>query len=151
LRNRRILPVIALLALVVLSAAAPRRQSITFVVSPRSAVRNLSSGDLRRIFLGQTSRWPDRRRIVLRLRPANSPEGRLFLEGVVSMTAIDYSQHWLGAVFRGEAASIPRELDSREALLKTVAADPAAIGFVLTSDDPVAPAVAITIDGKPPD
>jgi ABC-type phosphate transport system substrate-binding protein len=143
---------VALVALQLLGAAAPpHRETVTFVVSPRSPLRDLSSAELRRIFLGETSRWNDHRRIVLLLRPMTSPESRLLLDRVVTMSAIDYSQHWIGAVFRGEAASIPRVADSREALLKAVADDPRAIGFVLSTAEPLAPAAAITIDGKTPD
>lgn len=144
--NRRAL-VVMMLAIATL-AAAPQRQSVTFVVSPRSMVRNLSSAELRRVFLGQTSRWPNGRRIVVCLPPTNSPEARIVLDRVARMSEIDYSQNWLGAVFRGDVATAPRIYVSREALLKTVAESEDAIGFVLTSEKSVSPARAVTIDGK---
>ena len=148
---RRRLRLVATLALLALPAAAPQpRETVTFVVSPHSEVRDLSSGELRRVFLGQTSRWRDRHRIVLCLRQPTSPEGRILLDRVVRMSDIDYSQYWIGAIFRGEAAAVPRIFASREALLRAVAGNPDAIGYVLTSDQPVAPARAITIDGKSP-
>jgi len=144
---------LAIVALVALAAATahPRVSSATFVVSPRSEVRDLSSAELRRIFLGQTARWRDHHRIVICLPPARSPEETLLLERVVRMSAIDFSQQWVGAVFRGEAASAPHLFDSRESLLKAVSENRYAIGVVATSDQTVSPAVAITIDGKSPD
>ncbi|MEO8034583.1 MAG: hypothetical protein ABI837_09125 [Acidobacteriota bacterium] len=141
----------SVVALLALAAAAPQRQSVTFVVSPRSSLRNLSAGELRRIFLGRTSRWPNRRRVVVCLRPTDSPEGAIMLERVARMSEIDYSQNWLGAVFRGDVSSVPRIYGSRDALIKTVAGDEDAIGFVLTSEKAVTPARSITIDGKAPD
>jgi ABC-type phosphate transport system substrate-binding protein len=141
------------LALLGLTAAAPhaRMASATFVVSPHSALRDLSSSELRRIFLGQTSRWRDRHRIVLCLPPTRSPEETLLLDRVVRMSAIDYSQQWVGAVFRGEVAAVPRVFGSRQALLEAVAENPYAIGVVATTEETIEPAVAITVDGKSPD
>jgi len=141
------------LAALGLAATSPRAHvvSATFVVSPHSAVRDLSSSELRRIFLGQTGRWRDRHRIVLCLPPARSPEETLLLDRVVRMSAIDYSQQWVGAVFRGEAAAVPRVFGSRQALLEAVSGNPYAIGVVATTEEPIEPAVGITIDGKSPD
>jgi ABC-type phosphate transport system substrate-binding protein len=148
---RRRLGLVAALVLLLLPAAAPQpRETLTFVVSPRSEVRDLSYAELRRLFLGQTSRWRDRHRVVVFLRSPASPEGRILLDRVVRMSDIDYSQHWIGAIFRGEAAAVPRIFESRQALLRAVAENPDAIGYVLTSDQPVGPARAITIDGKTP-
>jgi ABC-type phosphate transport system substrate-binding protein len=139
------------LALAAIGAAAPAalRERVVFVVAPGSRTADLSSAELRRIVLGQTTRWNDRRRIVLCLRPTDSPEGRLVLERLARMSGIDYSQHWLGAVFRGDAASVPRVFDTRAALLQAVAENPDAIGFVLAGE-PVAPLREVTVDGKAP-
>jgi ABC-type phosphate transport system substrate-binding protein len=145
----RVVRLTVVLALAAFAATAQRpRESVTFVVSARSEVRDLSRAELRRIFLGQTSRWGNRHRIVLCIRPTDSPEGRIVLDRLVQMSDIDYSQHWIGAVFRGAAASAPAVYPSREALLKAVSNNPDAIGFVLTSEQPPAPARAITVDRK---
>ena len=125
--------------------------SVSFFVSARRAVRNLSEGDLRRIFLGEISRWPDGHRIVLYVRPFDSAVGRLFLDRLVRMSDIDYSQWWLGVVFRGRAAAAPRVIHSSEAMARDVAANADAIGF----DSSLAPmldsdVVVITVDNRGP-
>ena len=141
------------LAIAVLAAALmpgePPRTSVPFIVSSKRATRDLSSAELRRIFLGQTSRWHDGHRIVLFVRPSSTPEGRVFLDRVVHMSDIDYSQWWIGAVFRGQAASVPRVIDAAEAMVKAVAANDDAIGFVGTSSNTSGVSV-LTIDGKQP-
>jgi len=104
------------------------------IVSAHQTVTTISSADLRRIFLGQMTRWPNRRRIVVLVRPADSPEQRLLLHRIVRMTDIDYSQHWLGQVFRGEAPTPPMTIGSSEALKRAVASNPDAIGILLSSD-----------------
>jgi ABC-type phosphate transport system substrate-binding protein len=142
------------LAVIVLAAAlmpgeAPRT-SVAFIVSSKRETKNLSSAELRRIFLGQTSRWRNGHRITLLVRPSNTPEGRLFLDRVVHMSDIDYSQWWIGEVFRGEAASVPRVIESSEAMVKAVAANEDAIGFTGTPAN-AADVSVLTIDGKTPD
>jgi ABC-type phosphate transport system substrate-binding protein len=143
----------AMLLLLAVGATASdwrSRETVLFIVSSRRDVRDLSSADLRRIFLGQISRWKDGRRIILFLRPADSPEGRPFLDRVVQMSDIDYSQHWIGAVFRGEAARAPRVIGSRELMIKLVGENDDAIGFVWSATVATNSIIVLTIDGKVP-
>ena len=46
-----------------------------------------------------------------------TPEGQLFLQQLIRMSDIDYAHFWIGAVFRGEASSAPRVIDSRNSSL----------------------------------
>ena len=95
----------------------------------------------------------DRARLIAKActRPPETPEGRLFLDQLVRMSDIDYSQWWLGAVFRGRAAAAPRVMNSSEAMEKAVAANPDAIGFLLMTPSAAEPSlVVLTIDRKPP-
>jgi ABC-type phosphate transport system substrate-binding protein len=131
------------------AAEPPMARSLSFFVSARNTVRNLSEGDLRRIFLGEISRWPSGRRIVLYVRPFDSPSGRLFLDRLMRMSDIDYAQWWLGAVFRGRAAAAPRVMESHEAMARAVATNADAIGF--DSSSPLDPELLIlTIEGRAP-
>lgn len=132
-------------------AAEPSHPSVSFLVCAKNSVRDISAGDLRRIFLGDISRWSNGHRIILLVRPAETPSGRTFLDRLVRMSDIDYSQWWLGAVFRGRAASAPRVIDTAEAMINTVAGTPDAIGFIGTPGGPLQPGVAsLTIEGKAP-
>jgi ABC-type phosphate transport system substrate-binding protein len=135
----------------VAAAADAPRLRVSFVVSSHRPVRNLSLGDLRRIYLGQMSRWSDGHRIVLLMRPTQSQESIILLDRVIRMSDIDYSRWWLGAVFRGEAARAPREIPTADSIVRAVAANPDAIGFILTSSVDLPPnVVALRIDGHTP-
>jgi ABC-type phosphate transport system substrate-binding protein len=146
------------LALIALSLAADggvakesAELSTLVIVSTKRPLTDVSSADLRRIFLGQITRWRDGRRIQLLVRPAGSPEQRLLLSRVIRMSDIDFSQHWLGQVFRGEAASPPRTVDSADAMKQVVRTNADAIGLLLSSDlsiDDQRTIRALTIDRK---
>jgi ABC-type phosphate transport system substrate-binding protein len=133
------------------SAAEPPPASVSFLVSARNTMRDISAGDLRRIFLGDISRWENGHHIIVFVRSSETPEGRLFLDRLVRMSDIDYSQWWLGAVFRGRSANPPRVLASDDAMVKAVGTTPDAIGFVamppLASESGVG---VLTINGKAP-
>ena len=144
---------IAVLLLLVSTARAAEtfHPSVSFLVSAKNPMRDVSAGDLRRIFLGEISRWSNGHHIVLFVRPSETPEGHLFLDRLIRMSDIDYSQWWLGAVFRGRAAAAPRVMNSSEAMEKAVAANPDAIGFFLMTPATVEPSVVVlTIDRKLP-
>lgn len=151
--RRSTVAVILLLVAIVAGAAepSPPATTVSFFVSARGAVRdrNLSAGDLRRIFLGEISRWPNGHRIVLYVRPFDSVPGRLFLDRLIRMSDIDYAQWWLGAVFRGRAAAAPRVMTSSESMSKAVAANADAIGFD-SPRTPDAELLVLTIDGRTP-
>jgi ABC-type phosphate transport system substrate-binding protein len=140
----------AFLLLATASALAePPPTSVSFLVSARNTMRDISAGDLRRIFLGEISRWANGHRIIVFVRSSETPEGRLFLDRLVRMSDIDYSQWWLGAVFRGRSANPPRVLASDDAIVKAVAANPDAIGFVAAPSSAIEPGVAVvSINGR---
>jgi ABC-type phosphate transport system substrate-binding protein len=130
-------------------AVEPPPTSISFLVSAKNTMRDISAGDLRRIFLGEISRWANGHRIIVFVRSSETPEGRLFLDRLVRMSDIDYSQWWLGAVFRGRSANPPRVVSSEDAMVKAVAATPDGIGFA--SAPPAESGVGVlTINGKGP-
>jgi ABC-type phosphate transport system substrate-binding protein len=131
-------------------AAEPPATSLAFLVSARNTVRDISAGDLRRIFLGDISRWANGHRIVVFVHPPETAEGRLFLDRLVRMSDIDYSQWWLGAVFRGRSANSPRVVGTDDAMIKAVASTPDAIGFV-GATPAIDPAVSVlTVNGRGP-
>jgi ABC-type phosphate transport system substrate-binding protein len=145
-----ILVLVAAAAAVAAGPAEPSPRSVSFIVSAKNPIRNVSVGDLRRIFLGEISRWENGHRIVLFVRPAEAAEGRLFLDRLVRMSDIDYSQWWLGAVFRGRAAAAPRIISGSDLMVKAVASDADAIGFVATSPAVEGDVVVLAIDGTSP-
>ena len=132
-------------------AAASRREALVFITSKDQGTTNLSSSEVRDIYLGRTTRWQDGHRITVIVRPATTLAGRTFLQQVVHMSEIDFSQNWLGVVFRGEAPSPPRVIAPADAVRKMVTGNVDAIAFVLTSEltaEDESLIRILTIDGK---
>lgn len=109
-------------------AAAPVR--LVVAVSASQSVDDLSSGDLRRIYVGDMTRWPDGHRIVPVMLPPRSRASEAFLKHVVRMSAIDFAQEWIGVVFRGRAPAPPVVVATAADALDFVAGHPDAIAVI---------------------
>jgi hypothetical protein len=128
-------------------AAQPVR--LIVIVPSSQSVSNLSSGDLRRIYIGEMTRWPDGRRIVPVMMPARSRESEAFLKRVVRMSAIDFAQEWISVVFRGRAPAPPMIAATASAALDIVASHPDAIAVIPDVEIPSGMRI-VSIDGHLP-
>jgi ABC-type phosphate transport system substrate-binding protein len=135
------------------SAAGSPSDALVFVVSARRPTTRLSSAELRQISLGRITRWKDGRRIVLAIRPAATPAGGAFFDHVVQMSDIDFSQNWLGIIFRGEATAPPRVLKSSEEVKRFLSKSSDALAYLLASElEPGDTSIRrLIIDGVRPD
>ena len=149
---RRLALVLTVLAAARASAGAPAKEDLLFFAGTGRPAPSMTSAELRRIWLGQTTRWPDGRRIVLAVRPGSTAAGRFFYERVAEMPEIDFSRLWLGILFRGDAESAPRVIGPAEEVRRFLARGPDALAFLLSSElDRNAPAMRpLRIDGKDP-
>jgi hypothetical protein len=146
--STRTLTLLLALTAVDLAAAEVAQKKLLVIVSPSQSITDISLADLRRIYLGQLSRWPTRHRIVVVLPSPRSPEGELFIKHVIRMAELDYAQYWIGAVFRGQAAAAPLVASTAAEARRFVASQPDAIAVI--ADVPIDSSVRVlTVDGKP--
>lgn len=98
------------------------------VVHPGSPER-LERSFVADVFLKKRTRWPGDRQIrPVDQKPANKVR-RLFSEGVLQRSLEAVRSYWQQRIFSGRDVP-PPELDSDEAVLRYVAKNPGAIGYV---------------------
>ena len=146
-RDAAALVLIAASAIPANSAAAPLR--LVVAVSASQSITNLSSGDLRRIYVGDMTRWPDGHRIVPVMLPPRSHGSEVFLKRVVRMSAIDFAQEWISVVFRGRAPAPPVVVATTADALDFVAAHHDAIAVVPDNVSPGSVRTTPTGDSSP--
>ena len=129
---------------------AGAEQSVAIIVNPSNPVENCSFEDLRKIFLGEKSHWPNGRRITLVMLDPAQPERRVVLREIYNMSEKDLNNHFISGVFTGGVMAPPKTLASAAEVRKFVFNVPGAIGYVKGTD--VDQSVKILrIDGRLPD
>ncbi len=114
----------------VMAAARPADAQISVVVSASSAVRP-SEREIVEMFTGLRTKWSDGGRVQL-VDQADTPVGQKFYEGFLRQPAARVRKELTRLVFSGEALPVWR-LDGSAAVKRTVAANPASIGYIATS------------------
>jgi ABC-type phosphate transport system substrate-binding protein len=109
-------------------------QSLAIVVNRSNPIDNLSFGELRKIFLGERSHWPNGHRIAVVMLNYGQPERQTVLRLIYRMDEDGYQDHVLRGMFRGDVFVAPKTLASPEILRKFVFNAPGAIGFLRASD-----------------
>lgn len=124
--------------------------SLAIVVNQANPVTNLSYEELRKIFLGERSHWPNGRRITLVMIEPGRPERAAVLRELYHMNEGEFSRHFLHGLFTGQVFVSPKTLNSPVGVCKFVFNVPGAIGYVRASDVDDSVRV-IRIDGRLPE
>ena len=133
----------ALLAIVsrqaALCAAAPATtdvatEPLAIIVNRSNSVSDLSITELRRIFLGDRSHWPNGRRITLVMREPGELERKTMLRDLYQMSESELKNHFLHGLFTGDILVSPKILATAVGVRKFVFNVPGAIGYVRLSD-----------------
>src|SRR6201997_398555 len=109
-------------------------QSLAIIVNQSNSVENLSIAELRKIFLGERSHWPNGRRITLVMLDPAQPERKVVLREIYGMTEKDLNNHFIQGVFTGNVLASPKTLASAAEVRKFVFNVPGAIGYVRGTD-----------------
>jgi phosphate transport system substrate-binding protein len=144
---RRLLGILMIVATAVLllevspgSAAAPPASpavlddTLAIVVNQSNTIDDLSLKELRTVFLGERSHWPNGRRITLVMMDPGLSERRAVLRDVCHMSESEFSRHFLQGLFTGEVFVSPKTLSTSVGVRKFVFNVPGAIGYLRASD-----------------
>jgi ABC-type phosphate transport system substrate-binding protein len=107
--------------------------AIVVIVNSANPIDNLSTAELKKLFLSDRSRW-DTGKSVAPVLVTGSSERAAFLKTVCRMSDSDFSKYFLQAAFTGKSATPPKEVSSVAALKNFVVSSPGAIGFVKALD-----------------
>ena len=132
------------------SAAAGPEEALAIIVNQSNPVENCSFDELRKIFLGERSHWPNGRRITVVMLDPIQPERKIVLREIYGMSEKDLNNHFIQGVFTGAVLAAPKTLASAADVRKFVFNVPGAIGYVRGADVDTT-VKALRIDGRLPD
>lgn len=109
-------------------------EPLVIVVNHSNPINELSFDELRRIFLGSRSHWPNGRRITLVMREPGEPERKTVLHDVCGMNEDQFKNHFVHGLFTGEILVSPKILASPVGVRKFIFNVPGAIGYLRVGD-----------------
>jgi phosphate transport system substrate-binding protein len=130
-------------------ASRPKQESLAIIVNQANPTDDLSMAELRTIFLGERSHWPNGRRITLVMMEPGQPERDTVLRDVCHMSEPDFRRRILQGLFTGEVLVSPKTLATPVGVRKFVFNVPGAIGY-LRPEDVDSTVKVIRIDGHLP-
>ena len=132
--------------------ASVARGRVAIVVHKLNPLNGIGSAELRKILLGDETRWAAKEKITILLLPAGSEERKDLLQILLKMSNDDFVRHWISRVFQGEATAGPKIASSATSLAKLVAGLPSALGVLDAEDVPAGDSglKVLRIDGKAP-
>jgi len=125
--TRRVLGAALVLVLLAPAASAPESPPLAVVVH-RTRHDELSLADLAQVYLRRKRFWDDGTPIVPLNLPAGTPLRVAFSRAVLQRSETDLADYWNRQYFYGVLP--PATLASTAAVLRYVAADPNAVGYV---------------------
>ena len=130
-------------------AAANASSDVAVITAGDVTEDKLALSDLRKIVLGDKQFWASGKRITLLIRAPQAHERDVILKKVCQMSEAQFRQHWIAKVFRAEAPSGPKVVNSNQTSLELVSAIPGSIAFVDVTDMPKNQK-KLKIDGREP-
>ena len=115
--------------------AAGSPDVLVVLVSSRVGSSSLSREDIRNIYTGKTTFWPNNTPVRVYNRPAGSPAGRKFYRSLLGMSHGSFREHWNELQLSGGGIA-PATVSSGESMLARIAGSSGAIGYVLESELP---------------
>ena len=124
-------------------------EPLAIIVNKSNPVDDLSSAELRKIFLAERRTWPGGRRITIVMREPGGAERETLLRSVCRMSDSEFNKYFMQLSFTGEAQITPKVLATSGGVLRFVFNVPGAIGYVRAGelDGGVK---AVRIDGHAP-
>jgi ABC-type phosphate transport system substrate-binding protein len=104
--------------------------SLVIIVNNKNPVNELSIVELRRLLLGDVTRWPGGGRVTVAMREPGQTERDALLRLVCRMNEQDFTRYLLQATYRGDLQLGHKLLDTSTGMRRFVFNVPGSIGYV---------------------
>jgi len=88
------------------AAQASADQNLAIIVNQTNTIDDITLKELRTVFLGERSHWPNGRRITLVMMDPGVPERKAILRDICRMNETEFSRHFLQGLFTGGIGEI---------------------------------------------
>ena len=118
-----------------LPVAAQRVDQLVMVANKNNAsISNMNKRDAKRLLLGETTSWPNGRKVIVVLGTVGSVNRTAVLQKVCGMSEAEYTRHNLQATFMGDTVASVIEAASAAAVRSFIKTNAGAVGFLHESE-----------------
>jgi phosphate transport system substrate-binding protein len=114
-------------------ASRLKTEGLAVIVNQANSTDDLTLKELRAVFLGERSHWPNGRRITLVMMEPGLERDAVLRE-VCRMSESDFRRHFLQGLLTGEVLVSPKNLATPVGVRKFVFNVPGAIGYLRPED-----------------
>ena len=107
---------------------------LAIIVNKANPTEEISSTELRKIFLAEQAHWPQGGSITIAMRDAGQEERAVVLQHICHMNESEFNRYFLQATFTGAVQTPPKRFSTATGIRDFVAAVPGAIGYVRIND-----------------
>jgi len=104
--------------------------ALAIIVHRSNPVDELSSAQLKRIYMFDMQNWPHGRKITVMVREKGQPERTEAIRLICGIAEAEYERHVMLQTFRRSLEPRPRAIQSVSAMLRFVFNVPGAIGYI---------------------
>ncbi|MBF0193737.1 MAG: substrate-binding domain-containing protein [Magnetococcales bacterium] len=103
------------------------------ITHPNNSKSSISQQDIKNIFLGKKTHWPNGNRIKIVVQKRGSAHDSL-LKNVIGMTSVSFRNYWRKRVFTGSSRP-PKTFKSDSDVVAFVASKPGSVGYININSD----------------
>lgn len=117
-------------AVLVFAVAAASAGTVAVIVNSSNQVRSMSVAEIHRLYTNAVFEWPDGTPVTLYDLAINDPARSVFSEAVLNKTPMKTAEEWAHFKITNQAKNPPIAIKSEALILRRVAREKGAIGYV---------------------
>ncbi|MFN3201115.1 MAG: hypothetical protein ACE366_22135 [Bradymonadia bacterium] len=127
---------LAMGAAFVATASPALSQELVAVVHESNPASSLSTDDVKRFYLGQTTNWSSGGIVALVVQPPSSASSKALFKRLLKMAPSRFKHMWQEKALSGQGVAPKKVGGSASALISKVSEKPKALGVLLKSEVP---------------
>jgi ABC-type phosphate transport system substrate-binding protein len=104
------------------------------IVNKANPVDSISAADLKKMFLGEKTTWPNSTKVIPITPGQDRPEFVPAIKRATGMSSADFKRYFIQLSFLGKVVAQPKTLDSTAAIARYISSSPGAISCVPAAD-----------------
>lgn len=104
------------------------------IVNKANPADAMSASDVKKLFLGEKTAWPNGTKVIAITPPPDHPEYGAAIKKATGFNGPDFKRYFIQLSFLGKVVTPPKSLDSTAAIVRFVSSSPGALSCIPAAD-----------------